>query len=55
MHKEQLRGDKTETAKNETTGAGASTSLPVDEPSPLVLLRFLRHLYVRFAWMSPSS
>ena len=27
----------------------------VDQPSPLVLLWFLRHLVVRFAWKIPSS
>ena len=40
------------TASNEITaggGGGAATSFAVDQPSPLVLPWFLRHLVVRFA------
>ena len=35
-------------------GGGAST-VSVDQPSPLVLPWYLRHLVVRFAWKIPNS
>ena len=36
-------------------GGGASTNFSVDQPLPLVLPRFLRHLVVWFAWKIPNS
>ena len=48
------------TASNEITwggggGGGGCKKIAVDQPSPLVLPCFLRHLVVRFAWKMSSS
>ena len=36
-------------------GGGGFNKFAVDQPLPLVLPWFLRHLVVRFAWKIPSS